>query len=371
MSALTSFEGLSSFVLKSGGFVAVLSSVAIGMLYLKQDQLLYFPEIGGIPRRAANNPRQYRSPDEYNIRHESVMIEGDDGVQTHAWLLLQSEPKLAPTIVFFHGNAGNIGLRLPNSSQMYKYLSANILMVEYRGFGDSDDVKPSEAGLKRDSEAALRFISQHPQIDSSKLFIFGRSLGGAVGFHLAQYAEQQNIKVAGLIVENTFQSISRMVDVLMPFLSPLKWFVLRIGWDSEKIAPELKMPILYLAGSHDELVPHQHMKDMYMVSKTSSIYPRLHVVKGGRHNETWLQGGKEYWSSFRSFIADAFKVASGENENAASREADDLPSLSLDMGVETEHPSTGGAIPIMPKNFMGIAKEATVRAHHAGSKKQN
>ena len=212
MPALMSYESLSSFILKSGGLVAALSSVAVGVLYLKQDQLLYFPEIGGIPRRTANNPRQYRSPKEYNIRHENVMIEGEDGVKTHAWLMLQAEPKLAPTIVFFHGNAGNIGLRLPNCSQMYKFLSANILMVEYRGFGDSDDVKPSEAGLKRDSEAALRFISRHSQIDPFKLFIFGRSLGGAVGFHLAQYAEQQNIKVGGLIVENTFQSISAMVS---------------------------------------------------------------------------------------------------------------------------------------------------------------
>lgn len=158
--------------------------------------------------------------------------------------------------------------------------------------------------------------------------------------------------------------------MLMPFLTPLKPFVLRIGWDSEKIAPKLKMPILYLAGSHDELVPHQHMKDMYTVSKNSSIYPRLHVVKGGRHNETWLQGGKEYWSSFRSFIAGAFTVASGENEAMASRETDGFSSLSVDMGVETELPS-GGAIPIMPKNLMSMAKEARARTNNEGSKKQN
>lgn len=77
------------------------------------------------------------------------------------------------------------------------------MMVEYRGYGNSDTVKPGEAGLKKDGHAALKFIAKHPKIDASKLFIFGRSLGGAVAFDLAQYAEENDIPVAGVIVENS------------------------------------------------------------------------------------------------------------------------------------------------------------------------
>ena len=143
------------------------------------------------------------------------MIPCTDGVQIHSWLIRAPTERWtqAPTIIFFHGNAGNIGLRLPNAFQMIQFLTCNVLLVEYRGYGDSDSVSPSESGLKLDAEAALAFAQQHADLDSSKLFIFGRSLGGSVAFHLAEYAAQRNIPLAGVLVENTYTSISRMVDV--------------------------------------------------------------------------------------------------------------------------------------------------------------
>lgn len=182
-------------------------------------------------------------------------------------------------------------------------LNANVFLVEYRGYGDSSPgVKPSEAGIKSDCEAALRFISSHPQVNPSRLYIFGRSLGGAVGFHVAQYAQRNNIPLAGLIIENTFVSIDRMVDVLLPFLYPLKGLLLRNHYDSSKIVSELKLPILFLAGDNDEIVPHSQMLELYKASRQSSSSASLHVVKGGMHNDTWLQGGKSYWKAIRDFI---------------------------------------------------------------------
>jgi pimeloyl-ACP methyl ester carboxylesterase len=119
--------------------------------------------VGGIPRRPRQNPRRYRSPQEHDLPFESHKITCSDGVMIHAWLILQPQPTTStvPTILFFHGNAGNIGLRLPNAVQMYQHLKCNILMVEYRGYGDSDSVAPSEAGLKLDAEASLRFALDH------------------------------------------------------------------------------------------------------------------------------------------------------------------------------------------------------------------
>lgn len=71
---------------------------------------MYYPEIGGIPRRPSQNPRRYRSPAEHQVPFEEHMIRCDDGVRIHSWLMLRSEQdtgaKKVPTIVFFHGNAG-------------------------------------------------------------------------------------------------------------------------------------------------------------------------------------------------------------------------------------------------------------------------
>lgn len=172
-------NGVATLTYRVGTLVFGVSTLVATLLYFKQDSMLYFPEISGLPRRPAQNPARYRSPEEHQVPFENLYIECEDGVAIHAWLLLRTKEKNdRPTLVFFHGNAGNIGLRIPNALHMLQHLNANVLMVEYRGYGDSDSVKPNEKGLKLDAQAALKFISKHPKIDSSKIFLFGRSLGG-------------------------------------------------------------------------------------------------------------------------------------------------------------------------------------------------
>ena len=233
--------------------------------------------------------------------------------------------------------------------EMMQYLNVNVLMVEYRGYGESDSVPPSEAGLKLDAEAALRFILKHPKINAASIFLFGRSLGGAVAFHLAQYAEQQQLPLAGVIVENTFTNIADMVDQLMPFIAPLKLLVLRIRWDSLSIVPSLNAPVLYLAGARDELVPHSHMLRLHKSTSISRLN-KLHIVKDGTHNETWQHGGQQYWEAMRSFMEQAGRQTS---LYSAGRVEDDVKT-----SVRSSGNVSVGSIPIMPRNILNIAQEA-------------
>mmetsp|Transcript_119018 Transcript_119018/g.333396 ORF Transcript_119018/g.333396 Transcript_119018/m.333396 type:complete len:385 (+) Transcript_119018:151-1305(+) len=345
----------SLFLLRLSKLVVGLGAVVAAILYIKQDSMLYFPEIGGIPRRPSQNPRRYRSPSEHGIEFETHKIACSDGVSIHAWLLLRDPNRLndLPTIVFFHGNAGNIGLRLPNAIQMMQYLNANVLMVEYRGYGESDG-SPSEAGLKLDAEAALRFILKHPKIDAANVFLFGRSLGGAVALHLADYAQQQRLPVAGVIVENTFTNIAEMVDHLMPVIAPLKGLVLRIRWDSMSIVPKLNTAVLYLAGASDELVPHDHMIRLYKATGLSKLV-KIHVIKDGTHNETWIKGGNEYWVAFREFLNQAAKQTS-----LSSSAVTDNTQFPIRSHGPTILPvaAASSAIPIMPSNMLNLAQES-------------
>lgn len=135
-------------------------------------------------------------------------------------------------------------------------------------------------------------------IDSSKIVVFGRSLGGAVSIYLA---EKESSRVAGVILENTFLSISAMVDALMPFLTIIKPLVLRIGWNSELAIQKLRQPILFIAGMQDELVPHSHMEKLHSLA-TSSKRAVWYPVPGGSHNDSWLRGGDKYYSEIRQFL---------------------------------------------------------------------
>jgi len=362
------------------GFVALVA----GALYWKQDSLLYFPTIGGVPRHPSQNPRKYRSPSEHHIPFETHMIKCEDGVTIHSWLLYHpssSNNKALPTIIFFHGNAGNIGLRLPNAVQMYHYLQANIWLVEYRGYGDSDDAIVNEKGLKLDAEAVLKYAHDQNNnmrnVNVKKLFVFGRSLGGAVAFHMAKYAQASKYPLAGLLVENTFVSISTMVDHLMPYVAPFKSLILRIGWNSGEIAPTINVPTMYLAGAQDTLVPHSHMIELFTRmknSKTDNIV-RMHVVKNGTHNETWMQGGDKYWVAIKRFLHDVLSAEEHYDGRAVTKtgtglfqrktststtsctEASSSESIEVGMG-STDGEDAAGMISSVG-NFMGMAREAT------------
>mmetsp|Transcript_9327 Transcript_9327/g.14374 ORF Transcript_9327/g.14374 Transcript_9327/m.14374 type:complete len:396 (+) Transcript_9327:162-1349(+) len=340
-------------------------------------------EIGGIPRRPRKNPRRYRSPQEYDLPFEEHFIRCSDGVSIHAWWVRYTSggnDNKVPTMIMFHGNAGNIGLRLPNAALMVQHLKCHVLMVEYRGYGDSDSVVPNEVGLKLDAEAALRFVAESSSHDGP-IFLFGRSLGGAVAIHLAHYAESNNIPVAGVMVENTFLSISKMVDAIMPLVAPLKGFILRIGWDSERLLPKTKVPVLFLAGDRDELVPHAHMQQLHRLSP--SELSQLYVIKNGTHNDTWMKGGKMYWIRLRQFMATAQQAPQhtsngitfvaqptqmdvgmdGSASEFRHRRTSVEDSSSVRMGGEDDpkNSATGtSSIPTMPNHLFGMAKEAAM-----------
>ncbi|KAL7680129.1 putative alpha/beta hydrolase-1 [Plasmopara halstedii] len=288
---------LMSWLLSAACTSGTLCMCAIFILYIYQDRLLYFPAIPGASKLTKDNPPGYRTPEEFSIDYEDLMITCKDGVKINAWLMKQKNHSNRPTLIFFHGNAGNIGYRLPNAVQLFRKVGVNILLVDYRGFGHSEGT-PSEEGIKLDAEAALDAMFNRPDIDSSMLVVLGRSLGGAVSIYLA---EKEPVRVAGVILENTFLSISAMVDALLPFLTFLKRFVLRIDWNSESAIQKLKQPILFIAGLQDELVPHPHMKKLRSLA-TLSKHVVWYTVADGTHNDTWLRGGDKYYSKLRQFL---------------------------------------------------------------------
>lgn len=320
------FSAMSVVAWRSLQLMLGIGTLTLAGLYFKQDSLLYFPEIGNMPRDPARNPRGYRSPADYKLPYEDLRITCEDGVSIHAWLIFSlkndSSSSSTPTIIFYHANAGNMGFRLPNAIQMLQRLEVNILMVEYRGYGRSDKVAPNESGLKLDGEAVLNFLQNHPKIDPANVFLFGRSLGGAVTFATAQYAQQNSngkgsnniLPLKGVIVENTFTSIPDMVDHLMPLVAKFKSLILAIRWNSMAIVPTLACPVLYLAGSRDEIVPHSQMLKLHELT-TRSALNRLHVIHRGTHNESWSQGGEMYWDAFKSFLAGAISISNYDDND--------------------------------------------------------
>ncbi len=277
--------------------VASGASIVLVLLYKYQNNMLYHPAIPGMPIRPDDNPEGFRHPGERNVPFEDVMIETEDGEKVHSWLMLQPKnSEKVPTLIYFHGNAGNMGFRLENSSKMFR-MGINVLAMDYRGYGKSTGT-PTELGLNLDADAVLQWVLKHPSLQGSPIVLFGRSLGGAVCVSLAhRYPD----KISAIVVENTFLSIAKMVDVLMPAVAFAKNLVLDIGWDSYSLISSLKCSMLFISGDSDELVPPFHMKQLYEMA-TSSVFKDFYSVSGGTHNDSYIVAGARYYERLKAFL---------------------------------------------------------------------
>lgn len=120
----------------------------------------------------------------------------------------------------------------------------NVLMVSYRGFGASEGT-PGERGIRLDAAAALEYVADLSDVlDTSRIYLFGRSIGGAAAIALAASPKARGL-VRGLVVENTFTSIDNMIDVVFPvlrFAKPLN----RNKWNSYSEISKIEVPILFM-----------------------------------------------------------------------------------------------------------------------------
>ncbi|CEO98569.1 AB hydrolase-1 domain-containing protein [Plasmodiophora brassicae] len=277
--------------------------LTLAAVWYYQDRLLYFPEHRG-PRQIAHNDTHFKSPHEWSLPFTENWIATVDNVLLHSWLIVQDDATTCSTIVFFHGNAGNIGYRLPNAYELYRRLHVNVLLVDYRGYGNSEGT-PNEKGLQLDAEAVLLWLaSQNDQIDPDRIFLFGRSLGGAVALRLTT---QNPSLIRGTIVENTFTTIDEMAIVLglqlgVPFADRLRIFLaffLSNHWNNEYCVTQVRTPLLFLSGLQDELVPPDHMKRLFNLATSET---RVFRGYSGGHNDTYVAGGAQYYRDIADFL---------------------------------------------------------------------
>jgi fermentation-respiration switch protein FrsA (DUF1100 family) len=264
------------------------SSILFFWLYYNQEKLIYQPNFAGL----RNN---FLDPSAFGLNHvEMLTIPSVDNVMLQAWFIKTDEDyKRNPTVLFFHGNAGNLSHRLANIKDIILRLKCNVFILSYRGYGSSQG-EPSEEGLKMDAQAALLYLKERDDLVDSPIVVFGRSIGGAVAIDLVS---KYNDEVAALILENTFTSIPDMIDHVLP---PLKYFksLCRTQWNSLEAIQRVYVPTLFISGQSDELVPSE-----MMVMLHDSVGSEVKIFKNfpnGTHNETWQQRG--YYQALKQFL---------------------------------------------------------------------
>lgn len=112
----------------------------------------------------------------------------------------------------------------------------------------------------------MQYALEHKDINNQKLFFLGKSLGGAVAIQLAEKVQEQ---ICGMILENTFCSISEMVDRIFPMFKYFKKLIQRIYWPSIDRIGNIRVPMLFIVGTNDEIVPSIHTNKLYEAAKSA------------------------------------------------------------------------------------------------------
>ncbi len=232
------------------------------------------------------------TPAREGIAYEDVWFPAGDGVRLHGWLVPAPGARL--TLLWFHGNAGNISHRVDNLKYLHHLLHLNVFIFDYRGYGRSAGSHSdlSEEATYHDAEGALTYLRGRQDLAHTRLVYFGRSLGAAIAVEMARRHPP-----AGLILETPFTSIKDMARVALPFLPVGS--LLRTKYDSLGKIGEIRVPLLVLHGDQDDAVPYEQGRRLFDAASEPKTFYR---IRGARHNDTYIVGGQPYFDAWARFL---------------------------------------------------------------------
>ena len=178
-------------------FAALLLAASVaGCAYLaeKQGELIFRPTKG-----------EWWGFRNANVAYEDRWIPvGTNGDQLHAYWAKADDPA-APVLLYLHGARWNLTGSVTRIER-WRNLGFNVLAIDYRGFGRSTDISPTESLAYEDAETAWDWIGRAEP--GRARIIVGHSLGGAVAAELAV----RRPEATGVVLEATFTSIRDMVE---------------------------------------------------------------------------------------------------------------------------------------------------------------
>jgi len=232
------------------------------------------------------------TPRDAGLEYEDVYFSTIDKVKINGWLVkaVTAHPQYASTatLIFLHGNAGNIGDRVDKVAAFHK-LGLNVFIIDYRGYGKSQG-KPSEQGMYYDALAAWDYLRTRSDVNPSAIAVYGASLGGAAAVDLAMHRQ-----VSCLILDSTFSSARDMAKVIVPFVPP---FLLSIKMDSINKIGAIRIPKLFIHSPDDEVVPYELGRRLFKAAS----HPKEFLDISGTHNEGYFLSRDEFLDGIKQFL---------------------------------------------------------------------
>lgn len=226
------------------------------------------------------------TPEDINLAFEDCFVTTEDHFKLHGWFI--PNPNAKSTLMFFHGNAGNIGDRL-GKVRLFHELGLNVFIFDYRGYGNSEG-SPSEQGLYKDSLAAYNYLVYEKQTSPGKIILYGASLGAAFAIDLAAKKE-----AGALIIDSAFTSAVDMAKIIYPFIPS---FCVSIKLDSISKVKNIRVPKLFIHSSEDEIVPFALGRKLFEAASE----PKTFCPIKGSHNDGFEQDREVFLEAIKNFL---------------------------------------------------------------------
>lgn len=270
-------------ILRSAAVAALVYAIVLGLLYVNQRSLLYFPVAGRAAPDAAGPPIQV------------VHFDTSDGETLVGWWLPAQEGR--PTILFFNGNAAGLASQRGRWSRLAE-AGVGFLAVAYRGY-DGSTGSPTEEGLRQDSLAAHGWLTR--RVPASDVVIHGFSLGTGVATRLATERPAR-----ALVLEAPYTAASDVAAEAYPW-APVQWLMKDRFLSRERIAG-VDMPVLILHGDADSVIPFRQGRALYARAPAPKLFVRM---IGSDHNTLTRDGGYDHILRFLGVPVDGTTAAGG------------------------------------------------------------
>lgn len=275
-SSVTGSTVLWILLLAAGGYLIILL-----LMYIFQSAFIYFPTKNIVA-----------TPEDRGLEYEEVHLFTEDGLRLHGWYIPAEESR--GSVLFFHGNAGNISGRL-ESIAIFNELRLDVMIFDYRGYGKSEG-KATEEGTYKDAIAAWRYLTEVQDKNPRDIILFGRSLGGGIASWLAS-----EVDAGGVVLESTFTSVADLAAEIYPFI-PVRW-LLRIRYPAIDYLEDIRMPVMIVHSRDDEVIPWHHGKKLY----EAATEPKHFLELRGGHNDGFILAGRSYVEGWDRFLKEVLE----------------------------------------------------------------
>jgi hypothetical protein len=232
---------------------------------------------------------------------EDVWFKGAGGERLHGWYVRgqAAEPGSRVTVIYFHGNGGNISA-IGWIGEALSQRGFDVLLFDYRGYGRSEGSVSDERAIYEDAEAAYDYVVRERNVRPEQVVLYGQSLGTTAAVDLAARRP-----CGAVILESGLSSASDMASLILPWV-PV--WVHRYGqnhFESAKKLERVSAPVFVAHGGRDATIPVEQGYKLYNAAREPK---QLLIVQEAGHNDLIARGGSEYMDALAGFIKSYVKV---------------------------------------------------------------